>query len=96
MTVERTFLTQAEVDQLCEPLTQPAAQRRWLRRSGIPFREAPSGRPVVARSDVQILSSEIRIPQENGSVDTPDVDALMRAIVARRASRQTAQRPSAR
>lgn len=31
---------------------QPAAQRRWLSRQGVPFRERADGKPVVLEADL--------------------------------------------
>ncbi len=42
-------LSQAEIDAICEPLTQHAAQVRFLRRLGLVVARAPSGRPLVNR-----------------------------------------------
>jgi hypothetical protein len=45
------WLTRQEVDELCEPLKQPAAQMRFLRETlALTVREKPNGRPLVLRS----------------------------------------------
>ena len=43
-------LTQPEVDRLCHPLRQPAAQVRYLQGLGLIVRRRPDGRPLVGRS----------------------------------------------
>lgn len=42
-------LTQAEIDGICEPLTQSAAQIRYLQRLGVHVRRKPNGKPLVNR-----------------------------------------------
>lgn len=44
------WLSQTEVDDLCEPLTQFAAQHRFLRTLGLTVREKPNGAPLVMRT----------------------------------------------
>lgn len=43
------WLTQSEIDDLCEPLKQHAAQLRFIRHLGITVREKPNGAPLVMR-----------------------------------------------
>lgn len=54
------MLTPAEVNELCEPLTTPAAQRRHIARlfglKEVPHR--PDGRPLVRRTLLEKLYSE--------------------------------------
>lgn len=54
------FLSQAEIDQICEPLTQPGAQRRYLAKTlKLQVHEKPNGRPLVARSEFErVLGAE--------------------------------------
>lgn len=42
-------LTQAEIDEICEPLTQGAAQMRYLQSLGVTVDRKPNGRPLVNR-----------------------------------------------
>jgi hypothetical protein len=44
------WLAQSEVDDLCEPLKQHAAQLRFIRSLGITVREKPNGAPLVMRN----------------------------------------------
>lgn len=44
------WLTQDEIDDLCEPLTQHAAQLRFIRGLGITVGKKPSGAPLVMRA----------------------------------------------
>lgn len=45
------ILTDAEVDDICDGLTQAAAKVRYLRQLGIPVERKPNGRPLVRRVD---------------------------------------------
>lgn len=44
------WLSQSEIDDLCEPLTQHAAQIRFIKRLGMTVREKPNGAPLVMRT----------------------------------------------
>jgi hypothetical protein len=44
------WLAQSEIDDLCKPLTQHAAQLRFIRSLGITVREKPNGAPLVMRA----------------------------------------------
>lgn len=46
------FLLEAEVAALTSPLTQAAAQKRFLKRIGVPFVPGADGRPLVSRAAV--------------------------------------------
>lgn len=47
------WLTQAEIDDLCTPLTQAAAQIRYLRGQGLTVRTKPNGHPLVMREHIE-------------------------------------------
>lgn len=51
------YLTDAEIADLCAPLTQPAAQARHLRALGLTVTLKPNGRPVVIRSHAEAVLS---------------------------------------
>lgn len=44
------WLTNEELDDLCKPLTQAAAQIRFLRGLGLTVKTKPNGAPLVIRS----------------------------------------------
>ena len=44
-------LTDSEIAAICSPLTQGAAQVRYLRSLGVPVQRKPNGRPLVRRCD---------------------------------------------
>lgn len=43
-------LSDHEIDQICDGLTQNAARVRYLRRMGLVVRQKPNGRPLVNRA----------------------------------------------
>lgn len=56
------FLTQSEVDDLCAPLKQPAAQLRYLRSLGLKVTEKPNGRAAVVRSHAEQVLGTVPVP----------------------------------
>lgn len=67
------WLSQQEVDDLCEPLTQPAAQIRFLRDTlKLAVRPKPNGRPLVLRSNVEdVLGGLPAKKKREGAVRPP-------------------------
>ena len=67
------WLSQAEIDDLCEPLTQPAAQIRYLRDTlKLSVRPKPNGRPLVLRSNVEdVLGGLPTAPKGRRDRSTP-------------------------
>lgn len=66
------WLSQDEIDDLCEPLTQHAAQLRFIRRLGLTVREKPNGAPLVMRAhfDAMMMPAQKSRPakcQPNGA-----------------------------
>jgi hypothetical protein len=48
------FLSDAEIDGICEPLKRPAAQRKYLSEAlKLTVHQKPNGRPLVARSEFE-------------------------------------------
>lgn len=45
------YLTEAEINEICSPLKNGAAQIRFLERLGMVVKPKPSGRPLVARTE---------------------------------------------
>lgn len=50
------WLSQQEIDDLCQPLTQSAAQIRYLKSLGLTVNKKPSGAPIVIRSHVDQMN----------------------------------------
>ncbi|MDR2260222.1 MAG: DUF4224 domain-containing protein [Azoarcus sp.] len=76
------WLTDAEIDDLCEGLKQPAAQARYLRGLGLPVRKKPNGRPLVLRSDVLAMSGSAESPASAAGIVEPNRRALIEAFRA--------------
>lgn len=51
------FLTDAEIDAMCEGVTRSADKRRKLRAMGLIVNEKPNGRPLVVRSHAEAVLS---------------------------------------
>ena len=69
------FLSDAEVAEICAPLTQPAAQIRYLRRElGLQVKQKPNGKPLVLRSSFEAAKVEVSASAQ------PDVGALLRFV----------------
>lgn len=47
------WLSPDEIDDLCAPLKQHAAQMRFIRSLGITVREKPNGAPLVMRTHLE-------------------------------------------
>lgn len=88
-----TFLTDAEVDALCAPLRQPAAQVRFLREAmHLTVTTKPNGRAVLVRSHAEAVLSGATPTVAPAAVEStapaapkPDVDGFMRVIQGGRA-----------
>lgn len=81
------YLTDAEIADLCAPLTQPAAQVRHLRALGLTVTTKPNGRPVVIRSHAEAVLSGRPLPATSetlGKADTgmprPNIEGFMKVI----------------
>ncbi|XXQ53868.1 hypothetical protein ACA040_002550 [Xenophilus aerolatus] len=51
------FLTDAEVDAMCEGLAMNAAKARHLRSMGLVVNVKPNGRPLIVRSHAEAVMS---------------------------------------
>lgn len=72
------WLTPAEIDDLCEPLTQHAAQIRHLKKLGLTVKVKPSGAPLILRSHFESVMqpAKKRIPTKTA----PDSKGLLLAF----------------
>ncbi len=75
------WLSDDELAALCEPLEQPAAQIRYLKRSGYHVTAKPNGRPLLMRSELERVAGAGRLGlvSQNGA-GQPDRAALMKLI----------------
>lgn len=58
------WLTQAEIDDFCWPLTQAAAQIRFMRKQGLTVTRKPGGAPLVIRSHFEQVMNPITRPSK--------------------------------
>lgn len=59
-------LSDQEIDQICDGLTQNAARVRYLRRMGLVVRQKPNGRPLVNRAHYDAtMNSSARLAQRS-------------------------------
>ena len=58
------FLSQSQIDELCEGLCQKAAKVRYLRKLGLHVTVKPNGDPHVARSEYERVFGAARIGQQ--------------------------------
>jgi hypothetical protein len=88
MTMPELFLTDAEIDALCEPLKQPAAQVRYLRDVlKLNASTKPNGRALVVRSHAEkVLSGERPAPawtpveKPEAAGPQPNVEGFLQVI----------------
>ena len=53
------WLTKEEIDDLCKPLTQAAAQIRHLKSQGLTVRKKPNGEALVMRSHFEQVMNPV-------------------------------------
>lgn len=69
------WLSDDEVRELCDPLVQPAAQRRFLAEQlSLHVRSKKNGRPLVARSELERVFGAARFGTGTSSPTSPGVD----------------------
>jgi len=78
-------LSDAEIADLCAPLSQPAAQVRYLRTLGLTVSLKPNGRPVVVRGQAEaVLAGRVAYKAnskpEVGSLRQPSPAALVNLL----------------
>ncbi len=78
------YLTQDQIDEITEPLTRPADQCRVLREMGFLVKQKPSGRPLVARSNFElVMGGGVTAPsqaEQSASGQEPDPGALAKLV----------------
>jgi len=101
--VSDLFLTDAEIDALCAPLRQPAAQVRYLRDVlKLAVATKPNGRAVVVRSHAEAALSGLppsapSTPVEKAEVPAarPNVEGFMTLIQGGKKNGATQKKQSA-
>jgi hypothetical protein len=87
------FLSDAEIQSLCDGLPQPAAQCRYLARLGLLVNRKPNGRPLLARSEFERVLGAARFTKaQNDTSAGPNVVGLMDHLAKRKPHGKTAQR----
>jgi len=67
----------AEIADLCAPLSQPAAQVRYLRTLGLTVSLKPNGRPVVVRGQAEAVLAGRVVPDSTYKASSkPEVGSL--------------------
>lgn len=82
------YLTAAEVDGLCEGLSQNAAKVRYLRKLGLHVTVKPNGAPHVARSEYERVCGAGRVATTARTVlpgSEPDAAAALSLLNERKA-----------
>jgi len=80
------FLSDAELQDLCAGLEQPAAQLRYLKRLGLHVERKPNGRPLLMRSELErVLGAGRMMPandahQPKRAGGEPNMGALLQVI----------------
>ena len=87
------FLSQAEIDEICEPLKLPGAQRRYLSKVlKLQVHEKPNGRPLVARSEFERVLGAERFGVPPATLqNAPNVLGMMEHLQNRKKNGQKSQ-----
>lgn len=88
------YLTDEEISQICDPLTQAAAQIRFLRRIGLKVEKKPGGHALVSRAEFErAMGAERQMPHiVEPSASNADVIALRQHWANRRVRNGAATR----
>lgn len=78
------FLLDHEIAQMVYPLTQPAAQKRYLDKIGVPYTARPDGRPLVSR---EFVAQRLARMQGGGATE-PDTTAFKALMAGRTQARR--------
>lgn len=75
------WLTNQEIDDLCAPLKQRAAQVAYLKKLGLTVSTKPNGAPLVLRSNLEVvLGSVAAAKHAKNTTREPNKQALMLAF----------------
>lgn len=94
-----SFLSDAEVDELCRPLKQPAAQVRYLRQVlKLSVSTKPNGRALLVRAHAErVLSGDFPEPgpsaaaEPHASQPQPNIDGFLKLVGGRRGAQKNVQ-----
>jgi len=74
------FLSDAEIEGICQPLKAPAAQCRYLARLGLVVKRKPNGKPLVARGEFERVLIGRQPEVQNAPAGQPNREALLKLI----------------
>ncbi len=79
------FLTDVEIAGICDGLTNPSAQRRYLAEQlHLTVHKKPNGRPLIARSEFERVLGAARYPSaQNDLHAAPNVVGMMDHLKSR-------------
>lgn len=83
------FLSDLELAEICAPLTNGAAQKRFLERLGMKVERKPNGRPLVARGEFERVMVGRQPEQVQNGPAQPNRAALMQLIAGGKRGTQT-------
>ena len=75
------YLSDAELLHICNPLTQPAAMIRYLKREGFHVKRRPDGWPLLSRANYDAVMMGQAQPAAAG--DTPQAGPNVQALLDR-------------
>lgn len=91
----RPYLTPEEIDEICKPLTQPAAQVRFMTQVlGLKVERKPGGEPLVWRVHLEAVkgpgytAGKSAPPALPSALTEPNMGALQARIAAKQAHRK--------
>ncbi|MEJ7685674.1 MAG: DUF4224 domain-containing protein [Variovorax sp.] len=74
------FLSDAEIEGICQPLKAPSAQCRYLSRLGLVVNRKPNGKPLVARGEFERVLIGRQPEAQNPPAGQPNRAALLQLI----------------
>lgn len=85
------FVSLAHIDAMCHPLTQPAAQIRYLRRLGLTVATRPNGRPLLMKSELERVLGARQYQEQPQAPEAigPNVAALVEFLGRRKTNRKS-------
>lgn len=78
-TAVHPYLTNAEILEIVDPLTQPAAIVRWFKNNGYTVKVRPNGMPLVTRQHFEQVTGGNVDPVTSGG-EQPDVTGYLKRL----------------
>lgn len=85
------FLTEPELQAMCEGLSNSAAQVRYLQRLGLLVQRKPNGRPLLMRSEVERVLGAGRFQVQTaagGQAGQPNRSGLLQLVQSRQGGKR--------